>query len=280
MHPIARLTLLGVTLCAGAFALAQSGTDAGTEDTGVPETTADFETYSRTHKMGFPRNKTLVGDYATIVPKGWNKSSGGWDSVLKTKTSFITSTSAGATVTTDIEVKRHYVEDDTGVCSSFSESLLDEILQKKMNVSICSDNNEKYYRVAKTELRTTIGKKADPGAAWQLDTVAYPDLDPVGSLADRGYGTLTRGDQALQMSFRGDSPWSPEQCVQMFNSGDKLQLEQRDYCFNTVVEIFDDGELLAKHTSTENVYAFRVGIDDDLKLVLLVALEAFDQAKN
>jgi hypothetical protein len=82
---------------------------------------------------------------------------------------------------------------------------------------------------------------------------------------------LASGDRSLLLTYRSDSPWDEEQCLQM-----RLAKDERKWdCYRKVVEIEDDGGLVAWFASNEETYTIRAGLEDDSKLVVLAAIEAF-----
>lgn len=272
MAKVAGMLLLGATLCPGVCTVAKAQADLPPDDAIVGGPAVEYESYTIRHKSGFARTETRVGDYAVTVEKGFRKSSGR-DNILRTALSFTTSTKAGLYSTTDVQTERSFKADDSRVCSSFGEHFRDVVMEESVGMSTCSDDPD--YRTLRTAILATIRLPVGPGGIWQLDAVALPVVDPFASQSNWGSGTLTSGEREFQLTYRSDSAWSEEQCVQMRQSGDERKWD----CYRTVVEIMDDGELLAQYASNENSYTFRVGLESRLKLALLAALEAFLKAK-
>lgn len=261
------------TLSAAASALAGAESNTPSEGTEVPVSTAEYESYGIRYESGFARVETRAGDYATTIEKGVRKGSGS-DGTLKTKLSFSTSTTAGLTAKTMVQRETSFTADDSRVCSSISEGLLDTILQDATGASICRD--DPVYRTAKTVIHATIGLKDEPEPGWELDAVALPVVDDFGSRAVWGRGTLKSNERMLLLTYRSASPWTVEQCLQMRQAGDERKWD----CYRKVVEIESDGELLGWFASHDEAYTFRVGLDEDLKLVVLAAIEAFRKGNS
>ena len=268
-----RSTLLGVALSLGVSAMADSQSGLQSDGAGAELPVAQYETYPLAYKSGFAKMETRVGDYALSTEKGVRTGHGSGDK-LKTRLSFTTSTAAGVVATTTVQRGTFFKADYSGECSSLGEGILDSVLEAAWRVSICSDDPK--YRKARSTIRANIGLADKTGEDWHLDAVAFPVVDDFGSRAVWGRGTLTSGERVLQLTYRSASPWTEEQCLQMRQVGDERKWE----CYRKVVEIDDGGELLAWFANHEDTYTVRAGLDDDLKLVVLAAIEAFRKGNS
>jgi hypothetical protein len=229
---------------------------------------AGYEPYALSYKSGFAKMETRVGDYAVTVEKGVRKSTGS-NNTLKTKLSFTTSTSVGGVATAQVQRDMSVTADYSRVCSSISEGVFDTILEETTGTGICRDDPT--FRTARNVIHATIGLENKPGADWQLEAVALPVADDFGSQSIWGRGTLIGGDRQLLITYRSDSPWTLEQCLEMRQARDERKWD----CYRKVVEIEDDDGLLAWFASNEDTYTFRSDLSDNLKLAVLAAIEAF-----
>lgn len=273
MRRFASWTIVVVALSAGVSAAANSEPTPHSENTDVREPATEYESYALRYKSGFARMETRVGDYAVTIEKGVRKGSGG-NNKLKTKLSFTTSATTGGTATTTVQRETFITADYSRGCSSLGEGVLDTILENEIGASICSDNLK--YRKDRSVIRATIGLTGKTGEDWQLDAVALPVVGDFGSQTVWGQGTLTSGERVLQLTYRSASPWNEEQCLQMRQAGDERKWD----CYRKVVEIEDDGGLLAWFSSDDDTYTFRLGLDNDLKLSVLAAIEAFRKGNS
>lgn len=266
-------TVVAVTLSAGMSVVAnpESIPQPGATDGRVPA--KEYESYALRYKSGFAKMETRAGDYAVTIEKGVRKGSGS-NNTMKTKLSFTTSTTAGGVATAAVQRETSLTADDSRVCSSFSEGILDSLLEEATGASLCRDDPT--YRRARTVITAAISLAGRPEAGWQLDAVALPVVDDFGSRSVWGQGMVTSGERMLVLTYRSDSPWTEEQCLQMRQAGDERKWD----CYRKVVEIEDDGELLAWFDSHDDTYTFRVGLDGDLKLALLAAIEAFRKGNS
>jgi len=273
MGHFVRSTLLGValSLCVSAMANSQSGPQSDGAGTNLP--VAEYEIYPLRYKSGFAKMETRVGDYAVSTEKGFRAghANGGKS---KTKLSFTTSTAAGVIATTTVQRETSFTADYSRECSSISEGILDSILEDAWGASICSDDPQ--YRKDMSRIHATIGLTDKTGVDWRLDAMTLPVVDDFGSRSTWGRGTLTSGGRVLQLTYRSVSPWTEEQCLQMRQATDERMWD----CYRKVVEIEDDGELLAWFASREDTYMFRASLEDDLKLVVLAAIEAFRRGNS
>jgi hypothetical protein len=268
MRHFSRWTLVALTLSVGVNTKADPQPDPQPEETAGGVLAAEYESYALSHKSGFAKVETRIGDYAVTIEKGLRKGSGS-DNKLKQELSFTTSTTAGGVATTQVRKESSFEADYSRVCSSFSELIVDTLLEEHAGASICSDHPD--FRKTRTVIRATIGLKDKPGAGWQLDALTQPPADELGSTSVWGLGELADGERRLLLTYRSDSPWTEAQCLEMRQARDERKWD----CYRKVVEIESDGELLAWFASNENTYTFRAGLDDDLKLAVLAAIEAF-----
>jgi hypothetical protein len=257
------------------MANSQSGPQSDVAGTERP--VAEYETYPLRYKSGFAKMQTRVGDYAVTLEKGVRKGSAKSDGNggrSRTQLSFTTSTTAGVVATTTVQRKASFTADYPREFSSLSEGILDSLLEQAWRVSICNDDPQ--YRKASSDIRATIGLTEKTAEVWQLDALALPVVDDFGSRSVWGRGTLTGGGRVLQLTCRSASPWIEEQCLQMRQAGDERKWE----CYRKVVDIDDDGELLAWFASHAETYTVCTGLEDDLKLVFLAAMEAFRKGNS
>jgi hypothetical protein len=273
MRHLGNWTLFALALSLAVNASARSQADTQPNETDSLAAAAEYEPYALSYKSGFARMETRVGDYAVTVEKGVRKGSGS-NNTFSTKLSFTTSTTAGGVATAQVQRESSLEADYSRVCASIGEDVLDSLLESATGASICRDDPK--LRKARTVIRATISLKNEPGSDWQLEAVALPVVDDFGSRSGWGWGALTRGDRTLLLNYRSDSPWTEEQCLQMRQARDERKWE----CYRKVVEIEDDGALLAWFASNENTYTFRSGLDDDLKLTALSAIEAFRKGNS
>lgn len=273
MRHLGNWTLFAVALSLAVNTSASSQADTQPGENDGLSAAAEYETYALSYKSGFAKMETRVGDYAVTIEKGARIGTGS-DDTLKTKFSFTTSTSVGGVATAQVERDTSVTADYSRVCSSISEGIFDTILEEATGSSICSDDPS--FRMARNVIHATIGLKNEPGADWQLEAVALPVADDFGSRAVWGRGTLTGGDRTLLITYRSDSPWTAERCLEMRQAGDERKWD----CYRKVVEIEDDGGLLAWFASNEKTYTLRSALGDDLKLALLAAIEAFRKGNS
>ena len=265
--------LLVLTLSVGFSATADPPSVPQAERTDGSGAAAEYESHALRYKSGFAKMETRVGDYATTVEKGLRKGSGS-DNTSRMKLSFETSTAGGGAATTTVQREKSFTADYSRVCSSISEGVFDTILEGATGASICSDDPA--LRKVRTVIRGTIKVTSGSGAEWVLEAVALPVVDDFGSRSVWGRGTLTGGGRSLLLTYRSDSPWPEEQCLEMRQARDERKLD----CYRKVVEIEDDRGLLGWYASNEGTYTLRSGLDDDSKLVVLAAIEAFRKGNS
>lgn len=265
--------LLVLAMSFGLQAMAEPPLVPQPEGAAVQVSTSEYESHAIRYKSGFAKMETRAGDYAVTVEKGLRTGSGS-DNTLKTKLSFTTSTTDGRVATAKVQREVSTAADYSRVCDSISEGIFDTLLEGATGASLCRDDPA--FRTVRTVVHATIGLKDDATPGWQLDAVALPPVDDFGSRAVWGRGVLTNGNRSVLLTYRSDSPWSEEQCLQMRQDRDERKWE----CYRKVVELEDDGGLLAWYASNEETYAFRLGLDDASKLAFLAAMEAFRKGKS
>ena len=273
MRHLGNWSLLVLTLSFGVNAMDGPPVVSQPESSGGDGSAAKYESYALRYKSGVAKMETRVGDYATTIEKGVRKGSGS-DDTFKTQLSFTTSITGGGAATTTVQRETSVTADYSRVCSSISEEIVDTLLEDATGASICRDKPA-FTRVH-TVIRATIRVTNVPEAEWVLEAVALPVVDDFGSRSIWGRGVLTSGDRSLQLTYRSDSPWAEEQCLQMRQAQDERKWD----CYRKVVEIGDDGGLVAWYASNEETCTFRSGLDDDSKLVVLAAIEAFRKGNS
>lgn len=158
--------------------------------------------------------------------------------------------------------------------ASLGVLLLDGALESAWGWSLVDDNPDPI--LLKYVVSATITLADAPGEIWQLEAeqLPIPTSKELGSQSEWGHGTLTNGVRTLEYVYRGASPWSEEECLQMIMARDRDESTQQ--CHLKVTEIKEDGELLAwngnygcSQYNYGDEYCFRVGLDVNTKLLLL-----------
>jgi hypothetical protein len=166
--------------------------------------------------------------------------------------------------------------------NSFGEELMDEILEENLGIDLWPDDPT--YDYLKTVIRATITTTAAPAETWRIEAEKLPLPDGTRHLPGRlGYGELTNGIRTLDLTYRNVPPSSAEKCSEIILARDdswaSRSLARGDnrwaYCQRRITRVSEDGEWLADHDSDANEYVFRAGLDSDLKLLILAAVEIF-----
>jgi hypothetical protein len=168
--------------------------------------------------------------------------------------------------------------------ASIGDLLLDAAVESAWGWSLVDDDPDPI--LLKYAVSSTITLTDAPGETWQLELeeLPMPEGARLGSQIEWGYGTLTNGVRTLELVLRGTSPSSEEECLQMSRTWDRHYSKQ---CRAWVAEIKEDGELLAwdgnRSCSQNNYgfqtkflteYCFRVGLDENTRLLLLAMFAA------
>lgn len=157
--------------------------------------------------------------------------------------------------------------------ASLGEAVLDAVLEETVGASIWHDSADEVLQ--RTVLSGTVTIADGTVGTWQIEAEQrpVPTDESFGTTAIWGYGTLTNGARTLDFVYRGASPWSREECAEMFRAQD----ERGDQCHARVTRIEEDGELLAwsdRHKKDD--YNFRVGLDVETMLLVLVVFDLGD----
>jgi len=155
---------------------------------------------------------------------------------------------------------------------SFAAEVLDEVIDEATGVDIFGESDRPVYTRLKTLLRAEIATGTPAGETWRIKAEKFPPA------ADRrhapglwGAGALTNGARTLEVTYRNAPPFDEAKCSEMIRARD----DHRWACYERqITEISEDGEWLASYDSYARAYTFRAGLDGDLKLPILAALEA------
>jgi hypothetical protein len=229
-----------------------------------------FESFQREYARTF-KHKYRMGDY---VVRAKGKSSRSLDRKSDTVTyRHVLEVIAPSGAKAIVEIQR---QEFWGVVyprdASLGEAVLDAILEEEAGVSLWHEDAEEV--LLNSILSGSVTLTDEPGESWQIEAEQrpVPTTEKFGTRAVWGHGTLTDGVRTLDFVYRGASPWDQEKCVEMF----KAQDERRGQCHRKVVQIDEDGELLAWKDKS-NEYNFRVGLDARTRSLLLAVFEVEDR---
>jgi len=261
------LTLLFALLCGPVAAVGTPPSAPEEEDTTRNDLASNVEKYAVSRaQIKWCTSNTRIGDYAEVAYRFCYAGSEDYDrrtavSTSKTKFSIDIAASDGATAT--VKGKRGTAYTVGYREYSFGKEAADFILNEETGISLLSHGPD-LTRIKGT-VTAQIATSYASGETWSL---VAEELQ-----REKGNGTLTNGVRTLQMTLRGTSSFSKEECDKMMLAGDDVRA-----CFRKIAEIHEDGALLFSYVSEGQQYIFRAGLGPELKLLLLAGMEAFRAA--
>jgi len=191
--------------------------------------------YEFPYKEIFGKSKHDVGDYAKVAHKlGASSSKGDGDNNYKAHRDLGIDIVTGSAAT--LRLKARLVQESrTDSEASFRDDMLEEILGTRILSS-------RAWEVATVQNRATgtLSTSFAPDATWDFATATYRNVDE---------------PNAVIAALRHD-----ERRIEFLQ-------DERD-----LIKAYEDGEWLASGAARE--YTFRAGLDPELKLLLLGAMEA------
>jgi len=275
-HDRSRLFLALLALTIGATEVPRS-VAAPTDSDGVAPPAAEQRLVLGRPKRGLGRVETPVGDYARVVHRccwsGFGDSDYDHRNDIATNwTRYSVEVTTAARLSAKVKAGWGSVDAVDYPEGSFAAEVLDEVIDEATGVDIFGESDRPVYTRLKTLLRAEIATGTPAGETWRIKAEKFPPA------ADRrhapglwGAGALTNGARTLEVTYRNAPPFDEAKCSEMIRARD----DHRWACYERqITEISEDGEWLASYDSYARAYTFRAGLDGDLKLPILAALEA------
>lgn len=134
------------------------------------------------------------------------------------------------------------------------------------------EDDKAHYKLVKVIVQATIQSSSEPEPTWRLEAERFGPSPGARYYTPGlwGDGTLSNGVRLLDLTYRNTPPYDEETCAK----SEDRRIDRACYQ-SRVTEVSENGEWLASYAAFSEQYVFRTELDENLKLLILAALEAF-----